>query len=68
MASSQAPDGGALTGAEVLTLLRNVVVDVTCGACMGIAYTGYALEAHTCGAPTLHVVMELLDDPVDASG
>lgn len=67
MTGSQIPDGGALTGEEVLTLLRNVGVDITCGACVGIAYTGYALEAHTCGAPTPHVVMELLDDPVDGS-
>jgi predicted RNA-binding Zn-ribbon protein involved in translation (DUF1610 family) len=35
--------------AETLAALRNMGHDVTCGACMEVAFTGVTLAAHTCG-------------------
>ena len=35
---------------EVLQILKNAGVDVTCGACMELAFTGTTLAAHTCSA------------------
>ena len=33
---------------ETITALRNSGIDVTCGACMEVAYTGVTTNAHTC--------------------
>lgn len=39
---------GDLGSAGLEKALANVGVDVECGACMGIFFTGVALERHTC--------------------
>ena len=36
------------TDGEVIAMLRNVGVDVNCGACMEVAFTGVTTNAHTC--------------------
>lgn len=36
------------TDGEVIAMLRNVGVDVDCGACMEVAFTGVTTNAHTC--------------------
>jgi hypothetical protein len=33
---------------EVLQILKNAGVDVTCGACMEVAFTGTTFSTHTC--------------------
>lgn len=38
--------GGALTQAECVLAARNLGVDITCGRCAGIFYTGHAMEPH----------------------
>lgn len=35
---------------EVLQILKNAGVDVTCGACAEVAFTGATLATHTCSA------------------
>ncbi|MCC6970456.1 MAG: hypothetical protein IT434_09565 [Phycisphaerales bacterium] len=33
---------------EVVQIVANLGVDTSCGACMGIAFTGVAMAEHTC--------------------
>lgn len=50
---------GGLTHDEIDQGVRNLGVDPTCGTCMGIFYTGMALETHTCPGPHPEVVVTL---------
>jgi len=36
------------TDEEVVQILKNVGVDVDCGACMEVAFTGTTTNTHTC--------------------
>lgn len=41
-----------LTDEELVVACANVGVDLTCGACAGVFYTGAGLGPHTCGPKT----------------
>lgn len=48
---------------DVLQILRNVGVDVECGACMCQAFTGSNGYEHTCGKKT-DVLITVVDGPI----
>ncbi|MGH9966566.1 MAG: Lar family restriction alleviation protein [Pyrinomonadaceae bacterium] len=50
MAESERVSRPEFSVEEVLQILRNVCVDVECGACCEIAFTGITIHAHSCGA------------------
>mgnify|MGYP001596743500 CR=1 FL=1 len=48
MRSNVAKDQTTFTLDEVLQVLENVGVDVSCGACAECAFTGSSFSSHTC--------------------
>lgn len=46
--------GGDLNYEELVLACKNVGVDLTCGACAGIFYTGISTEKHTCAPLACH--------------
>lgn len=42
------PEAGSLSAAQTLQGLKNLGVDVECGACVEVFYTGETLAAHSC--------------------
>lgn len=46
---------------EVISALRNSGIDVECGACMEVAFTGVTTNAHTCKKTAPHVFVAFPD-------
>lgn len=50
---------------EVITALRNSGIDVECGACMEVAFTGATTNKHTCACRSVFAVTTLRHDAKD---
>ena len=48
-----------LTEEELVVACKNVGVDLTCGACAGVFYTGSGLGEHTCSTKPAKFVFAL---------
>jgi hypothetical protein len=53
------------TWEEVSQGLKNIGVDINCGACAGLFFTGTALTTHTCGKRSGEVGSLDTNDPTD---